>query len=1322
MVITWQISAQGVTRQGRNTTSDTDFVTKNGKIVDIPALSRYGEELLIRVPVNLVTASITNIASNSAISGGDISGDNGLPVLIRGICWNTYPEPTIAHFKTSDGTGTGAFTSQLSVLMPSTTYYIRAYATNISGTTYGEEISFTTLPRTDPSECLIAWYPFNGDAAEATGYGANGTVNGAILTEDRFGNPNSAFYFNGIDNSITIPGNLAITNSFTISFWAYPERESGYSNVLTDGNINYGGNDFLINFRDSDIGIRADKGSSPLNYEDRGYPGLTNLNFLKRWVHVAWVMEPGGSKVYLDGYKIAEINEAGTNEGFHDDHVTIGARHVWTNMDNFFQGKLDEFRIYNCNLNESEIYSVYSKEGSLLPTIETAFLSDTTATSISSGSKILSDGGSPITERGVCWSTSPNPTIGDNRTLDGTGTGSFTSQITGLLPGTTYYIRSYATNSAGITYGSELSFQTHSTFPNCGSVTDIDGNIYNTVTIGTQCWMKENLKTTRYNDGTPISLVNTQNNWNDLTISSKAYCWYNDDINNKDPYGALYTWAAAMNGADTSTLNPSGVQGVCPTGWHLPSWNEWGVLIKYLDPYSYIPISIESSIAGGKMKETGLSHWNSPNTGATNESGFTGLPGGGRSQSGEFLFFGNESYWWSTSQFGSVGYARVENLNYNNSSARRTSTPWKSGISVRCIKNPEQTIHLPTLGTTTVSNVIDTSAVCGGEIISNGGTDIISHGVCWSTSTNPTTANNKTIEFNGSGTFSNLIFPLIPGTTYYVRAYAINSAGTSYGNELSFSTCPAIPAISFNLGITYGKVSDVDGNEYKTVIIGVQEWMAENLRTTRYNNGDAIPNITNDETWRSLSDGAYCWLNDNICYKPTYGGIYNWYAANSNLCPVGWHLPSNAEWSILNATLGGNEIAGGKLKEQGFNHWKEPNTGATNESGFSALPPGGFRNGALFDTGEFASFWTSTEYPDNQAFYRSMSYQYALEAYSWGFKSNGANVRCVKGPIPPKPVVSTLWTRNIQSDQAEIISTISSELPINTRGVCWDTSPSPDVLDNKTTDGNGTGSFTSKLTDLEPNNTYFVRAYSMNDDGITYGNELVFTTAMALPVDGLVAYWPFNYNANDESGNNNNGSVTSAILTSDRFGNPDRAYSFDGNGDYILVPDNDILSLVSHNFSFSFWVYINPGSGTDVNMGFISKRRFDSMDAANWEYNHGYDGATGNTIRFWFSALNGRCATYSGIDNYASEKGQWIHCAATSDNVSLKIYKDGILMAEAPRSYICSQGNGTGPLVFGRGGGWNQIYYLNGMLDDIRIYNRALSISEIEALYHEGGW
>ena len=345
MVITWQISAQGVTRQGRNTTSDTDFVTKNGKIVDIPALSRYGEELLIRVPVNLVTASITNIASNSAISGGDISGDNGLPVLIRGICWNTYPEPTIAHFKTSDGTGTGAFTSQLSVLMPSTTYYIRAYATNISGTTYGEEISFTTLPRTDPSECLIAWYPFNGDAAEATGYGANGTVNGAILTEDRFGNPNSAFYFNGIDNSITIPGNLAITNSFTISFWAYPERESGYSNVLTDGNINYGGNDFLINFRDSDIGIRADKGSSPLNYEDRGYPGLTNLNFLKRWVHVAWVMEPGGSKVYLDGYKIAEINEAGTNEGFHDDHVTIGARHVWTNMDNFFQGKLDEFRI-----------------------------------------------------------------------------------------------------------------------------------------------------------------------------------------------------------------------------------------------------------------------------------------------------------------------------------------------------------------------------------------------------------------------------------------------------------------------------------------------------------------------------------------------------------------------------------------------------------------------------------------------------------------------------------------------------------------------------------------------------------------------------------------------------------------------------------------------------------------------------------------------------------------------------------------------------------------------------------------------------------------
>jgi uncharacterized protein (TIGR02145 family) len=1300
IIIPLQISGQGITKHGRSAAEAPDFVNRNGKLINMPSLNRYGQELF---KVTVTTFPVTSVTSNSAESGGRIENPDNIEIIACGVCWSTSPGPDISDYKTSENTDVTEFTSHLTRLIPSTTYYLRAYVTTIAGTAYGEEISFRTLPRTDPSECLIAWYPFNGNADEATGFGIDGIVNGAVLSEDRFGNTESAYYFNGIDNSITIPGYLPVTNTFTLSFWAYNEKVKGSANIITDGSRNIGGMDFLLNFRGNEIGIRADKGSL-LNYEYSSPAELRNLNLLNRWVHVAWVMDEGKSSIFLDGAKIADIAVTGSNVGYHDDHITIGARHVWTAMDNFFQGRLDEFRIYSCNLQPDEIYSIYTAEGPMLPYVTTVFISDTTSSSITVESNIISDGGTEVTERGVVWSTSLNPTIHDNKTSDGSGKGSFTSHITGLLPGTTYYLKSYAINNAGTFYGNEWSFRTHDTLSNCGTVTDIDGNIYNTVTIGNQCWMKENLKTTRYSDGTPISLVDEQNIWSKLSISDKAYCWYNNDINNKNPYGALYTWAAAMNGADSSTSIPSGIQGVCPTGWHLPSWSEWGILIQYLDPQIVDPLYLRgSSIAGGKMKESGFTYWDYPNTGATNESGFSGLPGGGRSEDGEFLFLGNSSYWWSTSQFGSGNYTRVQNLNYNNSSNQMTSTPWKSGISVRCIKNVDQLIQLPVITTTQISHISDTSATSGGKIINNGGDEIIARGICWSLSTNPTTTNNKTNSGTGTGLFIDHIGPLTPGTTYYVRAYATNSAGTAYGNEEVFVTCDYIPPVAFNSNLAYGVITDIEGNFYKTIKIGNQEWMAENLRTTKYNNGESIPVITDNDTWQSLSEGALCWLNDNICYKNTYGGIYNWYAANNNLCPVGWHLPTNEEWSVMNRALGGNEIAGGKLKEQGFSHWSEPNTGATNESGFSALPTGGFRNGALFVTGEFASFWTSTEYPDNQAFYRSLQHQYSIEGYSWGYKSNGANVRCLKGPAPPKPSVTTLWARNIMSDKAEIVSVISSVLPVNSRGVCWNTSPAPEVLDNKTTNDGGTGSFTSLLTGLESNTTYYVRAYSINDDGITYGNEITFSTVEDLPIGGLAAYWPFNGNANDESGNNNNGTVYGATLVADRFGNPEKAYYFNGISNKIYIGNS---LIVQGHITVACWI-----KSTDIGNQIISSGSRNSYRIGKTK--DGVDAAV-----YLTDSSDGY-----GLDVHAvTDCSDWTHVAIVYNGVSLDLYVNGQLMDSAygPGNVFCNQ-----PVYLNFGTyQWLSTYYgfYQGYLDDVYMFNRALSNSEIEALYHEGGW
>jgi uncharacterized protein (TIGR02145 family) len=217
-------------------------------------------------------------------------------------------------------------------------------------------------------------------------------------------------------------------------------------------------------------------------------------------------------------------------------------------------------------------------------------------------------------------------------------------------------------------------------------IEDIEGNVYKTVEIGTQVWMAENLKTTKYADATPVPLVTSNSDWHALVYTSKAYCWFNNYIINKDPYGALYTWAAATDGALSSNTNPSGVQGACPTGWHLPSDTEWEELTTYLGG---------SEIAGGKMKEAGLTHWggkrSSPivNNGATNESGFTGLPAECRGDDGSFS--GDLSYmgfWWSSTGWGEPftnGYYR--NLGWIVATIYKGNYPKTFGLSVRCVKD-----------------------------------------------------------------------------------------------------------------------------------------------------------------------------------------------------------------------------------------------------------------------------------------------------------------------------------------------------------------------------------------------------------------------------------------------------------------------------------------------------------------------------------------------------------------------------------------------------------------------------------------------------------
>ncbi|MGA2408438.1 MAG: FISUMP domain-containing protein [Bacteroidales bacterium] len=613
-----------------------------------------------------------------------------------------------------------------------------------------------------------------------------------------------------------------------------------------------------------------------------------------------------------------------------------------------------------------------------VPAIGTKAISNITSTNATCGGIITNNCGSNVIARGVVWSTSENPTIANSKTNDGTGTGSFTSNLTGLTANSTYYVRAYATNSVGTGYGNQVSFTTQTSGgigiifnPNLkyGSISDIDGNIYKTITIGTQTWMAENLKTINYNDGTSIPSVTDGVAW--IGLSTPGFCWYNNDaVTYKSTYGALYNWYAINTGK------------LCPTGWQVATEAEWNALSDYLNG---------EMVAGGKLKETGLSHWSNPNTSATNESGFTALPGGyrvGNGYGGAYSDIGENGYWWLATEISSTS-AWSRNISYNYNSVSNIGNFKQAGYSVRCIQGGSQTLLV--INTEAVTNITNSTAICGGDITSDGGSAVIVRGICWSTSQNPTTANSITTNGSGTGSFTSNLTGLALATTYYVRAYATNSFGTTYGNQVSFTT---------SCGQT-GNVTDIDGNIYNTVTIGTQVWMEENLKVTKYQNGDIMPNVTDNTTWTGLNSGAYCWYNnDGESNKDIYGALYNWYAVvdSRNVCPIGWRVPSDTDWNTLITYLGGQNVAGGMLKS--ISGWYGNNVGATNESCFSALPGGNrYEATGIFENMPYYGYWWSANqspyYPDDALFYE-IDYSFAYIGYAYYPKRYGFSLRCLK--------------------------------------------------------------------------------------------------------------------------------------------------------------------------------------------------------------------------------------------------------------------------------------------------------------------------------------
>jgi uncharacterized protein (TIGR02145 family) len=305
-----------------------------------------------------------------------------------------------------------------------------------------------------------------------------------------------------------------------------------------------------------------------------------------------------------------------------------------------------------------------------LSIISTSDVTKIDVVTASCGGNITSDGGSLITERGVCWSTNSNPTISDNKTSDGEGAGSFTSSINGLQPKTKYYVKAYSTNSGGIAYGSIMSFTT------LDGAVDVDGNVYHAITIGTQTWTVENLKTTHYTDGIAITNITDSAEWS--ILSSEAYCSYNNSNNNAETYGLLYNYYVVNTGK------------LAPIGWHVATDAEWKVLEIHLgmSESEADSLGFRGTDEGGKLKETGNTHWSSPNMGATNELGFTALPGGYRKASGMFHYLGFSSRWWtSTANTTAATNAYRRYIDSNSSQMYRQLIESRTGYSIRCIKD-----------------------------------------------------------------------------------------------------------------------------------------------------------------------------------------------------------------------------------------------------------------------------------------------------------------------------------------------------------------------------------------------------------------------------------------------------------------------------------------------------------------------------------------------------------------------------------------------------------------------------------------------------------
>ena len=533
-------------------------------------------------------------------------------------------------------------------LSDGTEYFVRAYAVNSEGTAYGNQISFITEEQTvfPPTVTTDAITDITMSSATSGGNipddgGAGVTAKGIV-------------WHNSSMPSVDDGQHLGMTSEGS-------GDESFVSNITGLGpNTQYYVRAYTINSQSVAYGEQR----SFITLQDMSLPTVTTAEVTDISQTTAKsggeVTDSGSGDVLARGVCWSTEENPTLDDFYVESGTGLGA--FGSNITGLILGQTYYVRAFATNA-AGRAYGNQVTFSALagLPDVEIKSKS-TSAGEIIIVADVTFDGGADIIDRGVVWDTEDNPTLEENlgSASEGTGTGEFTSVIEGLTPGTSYYIVAYATNSEGTTYSESVNINF---WDYHGTVSDIDGNVYNTVMIGSQVWMAENLKVTAYRNNVTIYNLDDQNDWNNT--EDGAYVWYSNDISWKDHYGALYNWYAV-----------SDPRGICPTGWSVPSDEDWQEMVNHLGG---------SSVAGGRLKSTRTEpdphpRWRSPNTGATNETGFTALPGGLRDP--YYYDVGSSGYWWTSSEQSKAYY-----MSRNSGSIWGSTVPKQFGLSVRCIKD-----------------------------------------------------------------------------------------------------------------------------------------------------------------------------------------------------------------------------------------------------------------------------------------------------------------------------------------------------------------------------------------------------------------------------------------------------------------------------------------------------------------------------------------------------------------------------------------------------------------------------------------------------------